>query len=150
MNREYQAVKRFHLAMGHPAPTLVTQLTRKRVLTRAKWLMEEVQELKDGITQEEQIDACIDIIYLATGTMVEMGLNPTDYFDNVQMANMDKVWEDGKVHLDDSGKVIKPPHWIPPKQHHLYQLRMDTVRARNDDLIEKSMPKGKVVKGDKK
>ena len=57
----------------------------------------------------------IDLIYFALGTLVEMGVKPKKIFDIVHNANMNKLWEDGKVHCrEGDNKVLKPPTWEDP------------------------------------
>ena len=84
-------------------------LDKKRSLSRAKWMNEEVAEFLVAEDIYEQADAMIDLMYFALGTMVEMGLEPDELFEIVQQANMAKLWPDGKPPYNPKdGKVIKP------------------------------------------
>ena len=91
-------------------------IDRKRALSRAKWMNEEVAEFLIADSIYEQADAMIDLMYFALGTMVEMGLEADELFDIVQKANMAKLWPDGKPHYNPKdNKVIKPEGWEDPK-----------------------------------
>ena len=90
-------------------------MDKKRALSRAKWMQEEVAEFLIADNIYEQADAMIDLMYFALGTMVEMGLEADELFDIVQQANMAKLWPDGKPHYNPKdGKVIKPEGWEDP------------------------------------
>ena len=90
-------------------------IDKKRALSRAKWMQEEVAEFLIADNIYEQADAMIDLMYFALGTMVEMGLEADELFDIVQQANMAKLWPDGKPHYNPKdGKVIKPEGWEDP------------------------------------
>jgi predicted HAD superfamily Cof-like phosphohydrolase len=115
MNNAWNKVKEFHRCFNVPYWDKPERLQSERVETRANWLLEEINEFKGAQTLEEQADAMIDTIYLALGTLVEMGVRPEKLFDIVHEANMSKLWEDGKPRYRESdGKVIKPPTWKDP------------------------------------
>jgi predicted HAD superfamily Cof-like phosphohydrolase len=58
----------------------------------------------------------IDLIYLALGTMVELGVKPESLFQIVQDANMSKLWPDGKPRINpETNKVMKPPTFVRPE-----------------------------------
>lgn len=82
-------------------------------------MLEEINEFLEAAEEGdivEQADAMIDVIYFALGTLVEMGIKPDKLFDIVQYANMSKLWEDGKPHYNEMGKVIKPSTWEDPHE----------------------------------
>ncbi|WP_145413468.1 HAD family hydrolase [Paenibacillus xylanexedens] len=58
-----------------------------------------------------QVDALIDQKYFAEGGLVETGVIPDAIFNHVHEANMGKIWDDGKAHYDEYGKIIKPANW---------------------------------------
>lgn len=116
MNRAWEKVYQFHQAFSVPYRDRPTLLPSDRVEKRAKWMMEEIQEFQESQTETDQADAMIDLIYLAFGTLVEMGVRPEKLFEIVHQANMSKLWEDGKPRYRSSdGKVIKPPTWQDPE-----------------------------------
>ena len=117
MDNEFNDVKRFHKAFNHPISNKPVLLSSERAAVRYKWMLEEITEFMAATNNSdivEQADAMIDLIYFALGTLVEMGINPDPLFRIVQEANMSKLWEDGKPHYNDSGKVIKPKNWQDP------------------------------------
>lgn len=115
MNAEWEKVRAFQKAMEQPFKDKPTKMTRKRRVLRAKWMREELMEFKAANNTVDQVDAMIDLIYLALGTLVEMGVKPDVPFDLVHQANMGKLWEDGKPRLVD-GKVKKPKGWEGPEE----------------------------------
>lgn len=79
-------------------------------------LQENVQKIKskrpvvDDILTA-QVDALVDAEYFLKGTWVETGVYPQEMFDIVQAANMGKLFQDGRPHYDQHGKIIKPDNW---------------------------------------
>ncbi len=114
MNKEWEKVREFHKTFEQPAPDNAVMLDRIRVYKRHKWMKEELEEFRKSENIVEQADALIDLIYLALGALVEMGIPPEGLFDIVHEANMDKLWSDGKPHFREDGKTIKPPEWQDP------------------------------------
>ncbi len=128
MKKEWCDVKEFHDKFGHPCPDQPIMLDKKRALSRAKWMNEEVSEFLIADNIYEQADAMIDLLYFALGTMVEMGLEADELFAIVQEANMSKLWADGKPHYNPKdGKVIKPEGWEDPTPK---------IKAYVDSIIE--------------
>ncbi len=116
MNKQLNNVREFHLAFNQPAPDTIQQLHPERVEKRANWSAEEVREFREAPDTYEQVDAQLNIIYFALGSLVEIGIfNVDKLFEIVQQANMSKLWEDGLPHYRADGKVIKPIGWIDPK-----------------------------------
>lgn len=117
IDNEFNAVKEFHKAFNHPISEKPTLLTIERAKARYKWMLEEIDEFIEATENYdlyEQADALIDVMYFALGTLVEMGIPPAELFATVQKANMSKLWEDGRPHYNEIGKVIKPVGWKDP------------------------------------
>jgi predicted HAD superfamily Cof-like phosphohydrolase len=117
INNEYNMVKEFHKTFGHPVADKPTLMNLPRACSRYKWMKEEIDEFLEATEKGdiyEQADALLDNIYFALGTLVEMGIPPAELFAIVQKANMSKLWEDGTVHMNEIGKVIKPEGWQDP------------------------------------
>lgn len=55
-----------------------------------------------------------DLLYVVYGTAEELGIPLEEVFKAVHASNMSKVWDDGEVHYNDYGKVLKPPTYSPP------------------------------------
>jgi predicted HAD superfamily Cof-like phosphohydrolase len=115
MDNLYDKVKEFHAVFHHPISERPSFLPRERTDRRAAWLLEEIQEFVSSNDVCEQVDAMIDLIYFALGTLVEMGVRPGKIFDIVHAANMAKLKPDGRPLFDMDGKIIKPPGWQSPE-----------------------------------
>lgn len=127
INKEYNMVKEFHKAFNHPVAENPTLMSLERAKKRYKWMKEEIDEFIEATENGdiyEQIDAMIDNIYFALGTLVEIGVYPEKIFEIVQNANMSKLWEDGKPRYNKDGKVIKPNGWIDP--HNKIKFEIDS------------------------
>jgi len=61
----------------------------------------------------EMADALADVIYVALGAAVSLGIDLEPVFQEVHRSNMTKVWSDGQVRRREDGKVIKPPTYSP-------------------------------------
>ena len=128
MKKEWNDVREFHEKFGHPVATEPKMIDKKRALSRAKWMQEEVAEVRAAEDSYAQADATVHMMYGALGTMVEMGLEADELFDIVQQANMAKLWPDGKPHYNPKdGKVIKPEGWEDPAPK--IRACIDKVRA---------------------
>ena len=131
MKKEWNDVREFHEKFGHPVAERPVMIDKRRALSRAKWMQEEVAEFLIADDIYEQADAMIDLMYFALGTMVEMGLEADELFAIVQQANMAKLWPDGKPHYNPKdGKVMKPEGWEDPAPK---------IKAYIDSVIEAKM-----------
>ncbi|MEC1625463.1 HAD family hydrolase [Bacillus mojavensis] len=116
MNKQYEMVRDFQLKFGQPVADKPTVLSEDRRKERYEYMDEELNEFLSADTVVDQADAMIDLIYLATGTLVELGVKPEKLFEIVHNANMSKLWPDGKVHTNpENGKIIKPPTFVRPE-----------------------------------
>jgi predicted HAD superfamily Cof-like phosphohydrolase len=105
------------------------------------WVAYEQAPTAEAVT--EIADACLDLIYVATGLMHGLGLDPQPLWNEVHRSNVDKIKhpceacnENGQVPLEhadiscpdckgqrfiyearyrEDGKVLKPDHWQPPQ-----------------------------------
>jgi predicted HAD superfamily Cof-like phosphohydrolase len=88
----------------------------------------------------EIADACLDLIYVATGLMHALGLDPQPLWDEVHRSNIDKLKHpcptcDGKGSLlvvDELSKPEQKPCHTCHGQQHLYE-----VRRREDGKVLK-------------
>ena len=83
-------------------------------------MLEELQEYRNANEEGdlvEIVDAIADQLYLAIGMVKKHGLQDImeEVMDEVHRSNMSKVWEDGTIHKNEAGKVMKPSHFSPPK-----------------------------------
>ena len=66
-------------------------------------------------TTAAQLDALADICYYVADTAARASLPLDQALFEIHLANMSKVNEKtGKFDRDASGKIIKPPGWVPP------------------------------------
>lgn len=77
-------------------------------------MTEELSEIivaHDGNDINGVVDGLVDLIYVALGTLLQMGVPPTEAFDIVHDANMKKRGAKTERHDYDA---IKPEGWVPP------------------------------------
>ena len=76
---------------------------------------EEVQELKDSVTPQDDLDALIDILVVTIGAIYSMGADPEGAWREVMATNLAKIDRvTGRVRRREDGKVLKPEGWQPP------------------------------------
>ena len=83
-----------------------------------KLIKEEYEEFQKAVTENDEIeefDACLDMIYVIVGHMIQKGWDIQGGWDEVQRSNMAKVDpETGRVRRRSDGKILKPDGWTPP------------------------------------
>ena len=83
-------------------------------------IKEEVQELEDSTTREDDVDALIDILVVTIGALHSIGVDTEGAWKEVHGSNMAKIDAGtGVVLRREDGKILKPEGWQPPnlKQH---------------------------------
>jgi predicted HAD superfamily Cof-like phosphohydrolase len=83
---------------------------------RVNLINEEAAEFEQAAKARnlvEMADALADVIYVALGAAVSLGIDLEPVFQEVHRSNMTKVWPDGQVRWREDGKVIKPPTYSP-------------------------------------
>ncbi len=83
-------VRAFHKKFDYPISEIPKKLTDERIRARGGHLLEEIIEFNNSKNIIDQIDATIDIIYLAIGNLVEIGIDGDKIFEIVHNANMNK------------------------------------------------------------
>ncbi len=78
-------------------------------------LQEELAEFEAADNWADQADAMIDIIYVALGTLVEMGVAPGSAFNEVHNANMEKIHGVNSARPEAEYDAVKPNGWNPPE-----------------------------------
>jgi predicted HAD superfamily Cof-like phosphohydrolase len=82
-------------------------------------IQEEYDEFINAIHSEdevEQLDACMDMIWVILGFCYMKGYNVKGAWDEVSRSNLSKINpETGKVIKREDGKVLKPEGWTPPQ-----------------------------------
>lgn len=109
-------VKRFNQEIiGINIPERFTALNSKRIKARVNHMKEELDEALEASNAHDQADAWLDVIYLALGALVEMGVAPGPSFEVVHEANMRKQrGEVSKRPGSEGYDAIKPEGWTAP------------------------------------
>lgn len=139
-SRMQDCVEEFQLAMDQPTAATARALPKERHAVRTELIREEFEELKEALAADdmvEQVDACIDLLYVVFGLLVEMGVNAAPVFEEVHASNMSKFGEDGKPIVAGpndpdgvfEGRVKKGPNYFRP---HIAEL----LRSGAADLGE--------------
>jgi len=77
-------------------------------------IREEVAELSEAETDEDSLDALIDILVVTIGAIHSAGYDAEGAWKEVMRSNFSKVGENGKVRKREDGKVLKPIGFSPP------------------------------------
>lgn len=70
-----------------------------------------------------------DLLYVVYGTAEELGIPLDKVFNEIHAANMRKVWDDGEVHRNDFGKIIKPPNFVKADVRKVLYGELDETEA---------------------
>ncbi len=157
----HQDVLAFHQKFGLLTFHKPGHLTKRKLKERVEFLLEELQEFAtscdlriadlDGKFQvigtattvgpqdlAGQADALVDLVYVALGTAVMLGLPWNELWDDVQRANMAKVRKE--THRGHKVDVGKPEGWVPPmtlailERHGYRQSDAHKLEAHHDDV----------------
>ena len=111
-------------------PSKPLPLSTNRVKARVEHLQEELNEFKASGTLENQADGLIDLIYVALGGLIEMGITPGPIFEVVHAANMQKKKGEVAARPNSEGQdAIKPDDWEAPKLEALLMYNLDQLAA---------------------
>ena len=110
-------VKEFRCCYGINTPAK----TAKEIKTQFKCVQEEYNELFKAIIESyfapslKVLDGICDLLYTTIGLALSLGCDIEGAFAEVQRSNMTKLGADGKPIYRDDGKVLKGPHFKPPR-----------------------------------
>lgn len=146
MNRLERDVREFMKATGQPTPEHADP-DSVPLQMRANLLLEEcletVEALGFSLVVDEQypptfalrkvrepdwpevIDGVCDVVYVAIGLLVTLGVNIGPYWHEVQRSNMAKVG--GPIR--DDGKLLKPEGWKPPRIKYLWGRALERAKG---------------------
>jgi len=80
-----------------------------------KLIMEEYGEFLDADYDVDELDACMDMIWVILGYCYMRGWDIDGAWNEVARSNLAKINpETGKVIKREDGKVLKPEGWTPP------------------------------------
>jgi hypothetical protein len=118
-------VRAFHVRFGVPArvsPIFDADFAARRFAH----LQEETEEFRRAVLARslpDAADALVDLVYVALGGAVGLGLPWQELWDDVHRANMEKVREEGD---DFKYSIRKPKGWRGP----------DTKRILSESVVE--------------
>lgn len=137
-SKEFQDVRDFHQKFELLCFDKPGHLTQRKLKERIEFMQEELDEFIEGAGFKynlandlefhdpspqdlaKQADALVDLVYVALGTAVMLGL-PWDWlWDDVQRANMAKVR--GMTKRGHAVDVTKPPGWQGPQTQRILDL----------------------------
>jgi predicted HAD superfamily Cof-like phosphohydrolase len=88
----------------------------ENVILYSNLIEEEFTEFKEAKNDVEQLDACMDMIWVILGYCKMKGWKVYGAWDEVARSNLEKIdLQTGKVLKREDGKVLKPEGWSPPK-----------------------------------
>lgn len=97
-----------------PADRTPHSLPREDWKFRVKLMTEELREYVTAENLLEELDALVDLVYVAVGTAISQGFDFDEAWQRVHAANLQKVraLPDGSNSARSSGQdVVKPPGW---------------------------------------
>ena len=92
-----------------------TELRKPELQARWNFLLEELNEMRKALDEEnfeDIIDALIDLVVVAKGTAVMMGIKWQPHWEEVMRANMAK--KRGPHNPRRGQDLLKPPGWERP------------------------------------
>lgn len=146
----YSDVCEFNRKFGLMIHNRPTHLTTRKLNERIEFMREELQEFEDAanglngfindqsLVQDmvEMADALVDLVYVAMGTAVMMGLPWQQLWDDVHRANMSKVL--GPTKRNHRVDLMKPEGWVEPKTLEILTqagYAGDNIEERKDDPL---------------
>lgn len=99
-------------------------LSKERAIARGEHIAEELWEFATSASPSDRADALIDLIYIAAGTLAEMGVTPDQAqraWDEVHQANMRKV--NGSLSKRPNAgphDAVKPEGWVGPDWDYIH------------------------------
>jgi predicted HAD superfamily Cof-like phosphohydrolase len=109
----------FHQKFQLPIPSKPRPLSKDLAEFRLKFLQEELTEYERALQLEDyegQLDALVDLVYVAMGTAAMQGYNFAEAWRRVHAANMSKVRAKSKDQSKRGSEydVVKPKNWKAP------------------------------------
>ena len=143
MNSMFDDVVNFHQKILEVEPEMFpTWRGEDWIFERLRFLQEELDEMFSAAQSKDMVgvvDALLDTVYVALGTMYMMGIPVQSCWDAVQRANMSKVKGVGK--RGNKIDAIKPSSWIGPEREieaAIESARLTPTKHATDDAISGS------------
>lgn len=126
-------VERFNRdIIGLTVPDQPTPLKPGRALMRFAHLEEELTETKEAYDRgdfSETVDGLVDLIYVALGSILEMGVPAGAAFEEVHAANMRRVRGRKSTRKHSDGfDAVKPEGWTGPDFTPMLSLTRDEIQ----------------------
>lgn len=119
-------VKMMHSKFGINYEGPPRHLSEEERKFRITCLKEEIQEYVEAAELEDELDALIDLIVFALGTLERQGFSFTAPFLEVMAANLRKelAADSSKSKRDFAADLVKPPGWSAPN---MYQFTVEDI-----------------------
>jgi predicted HAD superfamily Cof-like phosphohydrolase len=115
-NSMFAKIKGMHTKFGITNSDMPT-FTQEEKTFRIMAMLEEVEEYACAETIDDELDAIIDLIVFALGTLERQGLFPVaeEAFNRVMMANCNKELGSNTKRGSFSLDLVKPKRWTAPQ-----------------------------------
>lgn len=112
----WDSIEIFHENFGIRAPKEPVFLSEDISDFRVRFMQEELDEYRSATTLEDKIDALIDLVVVAMGTAFMHGFNWESHWNEVFVANMNKVrtGDASQTKRKHQLDISKPPGWKAP------------------------------------
>lgn len=130
---EIDDVRAFNAKFGLLLHETPGHLTYSKLLERAEFMGEELCEFYRAAHEQDlasQADALVDLVYVALGTAVMLGLPWAELWADVQRANMAKVR--GPTKRGHAVDCCKPEGWVGPKTTEILEAHGYTWERWNE------------------
>jgi NTP pyrophosphatase (non-canonical NTP hydrolase) len=94
-------------------PSIENVSLYRNLINEEYWEFQDAIKAKDDV---EQLDACMDMIWVILGYCYMKNFQVHGAWDEVARSNLSKIdKKTGKVIKREDGKVLKPENWKPPE-----------------------------------
>jgi predicted HAD superfamily Cof-like phosphohydrolase len=110
----HDKVAEFHRVFGH---AINEAWSPELAAFRMNRITEEYKEITDALWSDDLAHIAqelADLVYVAYGTAIALGINLDAAITAVHQANMAKLDSAGRPIYRADGKVLKPAGWTPP------------------------------------
>ncbi len=119
MPNVFHDIRKMHDHYNLPIPDRATPMDSETAKFRTVFLIEEITEFQRATTKGdfyEQVDALIDLIVVASGTLDLMGVDGERHWNEVLRANLQKerVSSASESKRNSPIDLKKPEGWEPP------------------------------------
>jgi predicted HAD superfamily Cof-like phosphohydrolase len=138
MKTFFDDVRDFHEKFNLPVTGVerCTHMTEEIAMYRIRFLSEELEEFIDAVNERNlaaQLDALVDLAWVAMGTAHFMGAPFNEAWAEVVRANMSKVLKkenDGEHKRGMVETIRKPPGWQGPRIQQVIEIHNANMAER--------------------